>query len=761
MRLINRTKSNEAITSRAELFGTFIEVASEGFFIFDKNLSSIEMNNTALKISGLPHTRTVGSELADLIPNGAKNGRIEEFQKVIRTGEPFRCRDYILHPENGNQLFEIAAFKIGSGLGLIVFEITNRIVEVDPLISLGQGSDVLQSLIHEPCLILDSENRILSANGAFYDHFKLKPQDAYQNLIYELGATAWNEAGMHELLDYKLPKEGRVTDYEIRGYFTGVGENILSLDAQQFYAEMEMRTVTFLLFRDMGESLRSREKLVKMAEIFSEAPDPMIITDMDGNITKLNDKALELYGWTRAELSGKSFKSLLPTHGKDQYDLLLKTVKTAERVEDLETEHWSKRGEVLPISLTVSLLKNSHQTPIGTIAYIKHIASQSQAEKSLKRFRDMILQSNDPVIMMDLNGVITEVNKAVEITYGWSSASIIGKSGTTLVSVEDQKKYLLSFADCVAGKKVQNYDIRRLTKTGDIHNAHISMYLLTNVKNESIGVAVMAKHFSDKEKADRTHEMLLKNILDIRDAVIIEDMEGEITDMNSAAVDIYGWKKSELIGKKRTTIIPVDQQKSANELIQKCKSGENLKNVDATHWSKSGKILPVQVSMFRVFDSDEIPQNMVTISVPLDPAQVTALAPGQTNSDMLFRENIDPIVIEDLSGNVQDMNNAAKKMLGWKGQELKGKPIKNIIPQDQQKQHEKILLLCQNNVPIVKVESKVWSKTGQVYPVTVSLVLLKDAEGHPNAIANIFQNITEWVKLRQQKQELERKLGYH
>mgnify|MGYP002640433299 CR=1 FL=1 len=761
MRLINRTKSNTSITSRAELFGTFIEVASEGFFIFDKNLSSIEMNNTALTMANVSHSKTVGTALEDLLPNGNKSGRMDVFHEVIRTGEPHRFRDYIVDAENGNRLFDIAAFKIGNGLGMIVFEVTERKIEVDPFISMGQGTDVLQSLMHEPFVILDSENRILSANLAFFDQFKLKPQAVYQTLIYDLGASYWNDHGFHELLDHKLPSEGRVTDYKLRGYFTGVAESVISIDAQQFYHETESKTVTFLLFRDVGDAIRSKDKLMEMSEIFSNAPDPMIITDLAGEITKLNNEAVKLYGWSRAELLGKSFKAILPAHGRDQFDNLLKTVIAAERVEDIESEHWSKRGEMLPINLSMALLKNSKKENIGTIAYIKHIASQSQAEKSLKRFRDMILTTNDPVIMMDLKGIITDVNPAAENTYGYSKSNMIGKSGTTLVSVEDLKKYLLSIADCIAGKKVSSYDIRRITKSGQVHNAHISLHLLTNVKNDSTGIAVVAKHFSDREKANRTHEMLLKNILDIRDPVIVEDMNGEIVDLNAAAVKIYGWKKSELIGKKGTTIIPVDKQKAAAELMQKCKSGEHIKDVDSLHWSKSGTFLPVQVSMFQVFDSDETPQNIVTICIPLDATTAAATSGGSSSMEMLFQENVDPIVIEDLSGNVVDMNEAAKKMLGWKKSELRGKPIKNVIPQDQQKQHEKILLLCQNNVPIVKVESKVWSKTGVVSLVSVSLVPLKDAEGHTTAIANIFQDITEFVRIRQQKQKLEKQLGYH
>jgi len=761
VRLINRTKTNTVITNRAELLGTFIEVSSEAFFIFDSNLSSVEMNHAALKLAGVSHKHTIGSDLVDLLPNAHESERISDFLNVINTGEPLRYREYLLMPDQIQRLFEIAAFKIGKGLGVIVFEVSNRTLPSSPISTLGQGTDVLQSLIKEPFIILDSGNRLMSANEAFYEYFQLKARDVQNSPIYNLGASIWNDSRLHELLDYKLPKSGRVDNYEFRGYFTQTGESIFNIDAQQFYHEKENRAVTFLIFRNIGEITRHQERMAELSEAFTKAPNPIIITDIKGVITKLNDVAVELYGWSRTEILNKSFKSIVPARLRDQYDLMLQTVIAAEKVQDYETEHWSKKGEILPINLSLHLLKDSAQINIGTIAYITHMASQSQAEKSLQRLRDMINLSNDPLVMMDLNGIITEINSAAESTYGWTKSNIVGNSGTVLISIEDQKKYLLSIADCIAGKNIRDIPIRRLTKKGEIHTAHLSIHLISNVKDEPIGLAVVSKYQSDQEKASRNHEQHLKNMLDIRDPVVIVDLVGEIVDLNNPAVDLYGWKKTELIGKKVTTIIPADNQKQAGLLIQNCKNGEPVKDVEIIHWSKSGKILPVQVSMFLVRDSDELAQNIVNICIPLEADLSRGSSHGTVDTAMLFRDYVDAVVVEDLSGRVVDLNQAAKALLGWRRSEIVGKPIKNIVPQDQQKQHEKIILLCQNNVPIIRVESKRWSKTGQVYPVAVSLVMLRDSEGAPSAVANIIQDISELVKIREQKQNLERQVGYH
>ena len=129
--------------------------------------------------------------------------------------------------------------------------------------------------------------------------------------------------------------------------------------------------------------------------------------------------------------------------------------------------------------------------------------------------------------------------------------------------------------------------------------------------------------------------------------------------------------------------------------------------------------------------------------------------------DCIIGNNVILVNSVNLAGEVITMNLAAEKALGWKRQDLKGKPIKTIIPVDQHKQHEKITLLCQNNVPILKMESKRWTRTGQVFPVAVSLVLLKDADGNPTSIANITWDISEIKNLELKQRNLKKQLGHH
>ena len=48
----------------------------------------------------------------------------------------------------------------------------------------------------------------------------------------------------------------------------------------------------------------------------------------------------------------------------------------------------------------------------------------------------------------------------------------------------------------------------------------------------------------------------------------------------------------------------------------------------------------------------------------------------------VFMDGADPIIIEDLDGNIIDANDEAITSYGWKRVELLGKPAVSLVPQD-------------------------------------------------------------------------------
>ena len=116
----------------------------------------------------------------------------------------------------------------------------------------------------------------------------------------------------------------------------------------------------------------------------------------------------------------------------------------------------------------------------------------------------------------------------------------------------------------------------------------------------------------------------------------------------------------------------------------------------------------------------------------------------------VFQDGADPIIIEDLSGRVMEMNAEAERAYGWSREELVGQPIKTIMPPERHQQADELRDRCGRGEDIRNVESLQCTKLGQVLPVLLTLSYLTDEAGEPAAIATIAKDTRESKKAHQE-----------
>ena len=109
----------------------------------------------------------------------------------------------------------------------------------------------------------------------------------------------------------------------------------------------------------------------------------------------------------------------------------------------------------------------------------------------------------------------------------------------------------------------------------------------------------------------------------------------------------------------------------------------------------------------------------------------------------VFLEGTNPTFIEDLNGHILEMNNEALNFYGYSRDELIGKSIKLIVPDEKHEKIEELIKLCLEGRLVRDVEGLQRKKDGSKIPVLMTLSLLTDEENNPFAIASIASDITE------------------
>jgi len=119
-----------------------------------------------------------------------------------------------------------------------------------------------------------------------------------------------------------------------------------------------------------------------------DGADPILIEDLKGDVIDLNGEAEHAYGWSRHELIGKPIKTIVPDDKHDQADELLKLCTSGEEVRNIEGERIHKDGTVIPVLLTLSLLRDDEGQATGIATFAKDISAQKQAQKELIEYQN-------------------------------------------------------------------------------------------------------------------------------------------------------------------------------------------------------------------------------------------------------------------------------------------------------------------------------------------------------------------------------------
>jgi PAS domain S-box-containing protein len=114
---------------------------------------------------------------------------------------------------------------------------------------------------------------------------------------------------------------------------------------------------------------------------------------------------------------------------------------------------------------------------------------------------------------------------------------------------------------------------------------------------------------------------------------------------------------------------------------------------------------------------------------------------------------IDGVTITDMQGRIIDINRATTEQSGYEKEEVIGKiPAELFIAgRDRPKFFEEVRKLLSGK-PIEASDYLGKHKDGTEFPVSVSLSLLRDGEGRPNAIVAVSRDITERKRMEQEIQ---------
>lgn len=418
--------------------------------------------------------------------------------------------------------------------------------------------------------------------------------------------------------DYEMPiKNGLYLLKELREknnkipfiLFTGKGREEVAIQAlnlgadgyhnkqgspETVYGELTHRLLTVVSYHKTRTSLYQSEE--KFRKAFETIPDAVYVTTQDGGrIIDVNDRFLDMFGFSRAEFVGKTALELGVWAYPQDRPAVIEQLITEGRVRD-KTIFWRrKNGEVFPSLLSVSALTVNDQAL--TLGIIKDVSVLQHKEESLRKSQASLAATlssiGDAVIATDVDGNISFMNHVAEQITGWTLSEAINKplsdvfkiiNESTRKTVESPVTKVLR-TGLVVG--LANHTIL-ITKDGKEISIDDSGAPILDQNKKTFGVVLVFRNIGERRKMERQladSERKFRSLFNSMNegAALHKVIYGphgkavdyEIMEVNDAFEVLTGIKRENAIGQKASVLYGTNEPPYIEQYAKVAATGKN------------------------------------------------------------------------------------------------------------------------------------------------------------------------------------------
>ncbi len=134
--------------------------------------------------------------------------------------------------------------------------------------------------------------------------------------------------------------------------------------------------------KDAAEELRSTKQYLE--SFVNHTSDAIHVADLTGNVIQVNRAFEKMYGWSEQEALGQPLDNV-PEEYLSIHHQLEATVLEGGSVTDYETVRFTKSGELIDLSITISSIRDELGEIVAIASISRNITSRKQSEEMIRR----------------------------------------------------------------------------------------------------------------------------------------------------------------------------------------------------------------------------------------------------------------------------------------------------------------------------------------------------------------------------------------
>src|SRR3989449_1222627 len=223
-----------------------------------------------------------------------------------------------------------------------------------------------------------------------------------------------------------------------------------------------------------------------------------------------------------------------------------------------------------------------------------------ELRQSESRLRSLFEYGEDLIVACRLDGTITNVNRAIEKTLGWSREELIGHSIARIVPPASVELGQERVRRALAGERLPKiFELEAVRRDGILVPAEGWAHFIRDAGGQPIEQLGVFRDITERRRAEeaiRESEERYRSLFDnANDSILTFTLDGVVTSVNRAYERLTDWTRDELIGLNWGVLIaPVDRERMADR-TRRALAGEKLPSLfEVRTLCKDGRVVPLE-----------------------------------------------------------------------------------------------------------------------------------------------------------------------
>ena len=307
----------------------------------------------------------------------------------------------------------------------------------------------------------------------------------------------------------------------------------------------------FFSIKRSAEALRESEQ--KYRALFEKSRDAVYLTDHRGRLIDINQSCLELFGYSREEMTGMDVRKLYVD--LSEREKLRKGLNLNGYVRDYEIKLCRKDGTAMDCLLTSAVRLAADETVLGYQGIVRDITGRKRMERALQESNEIlsaILAAAPVGIGLVRNRIFDWANRTMYKLVGYEQNSLLKKDA--LVLYPDRQEYERVGEELYEGLEEAcsvYVDTQWVKKDGTRFDCLLQVCPLDPSDpygGEIVAVLDMTER-KQAEEALRESEARYRTLFEAaQEAILLMNTNGVCTDCNPAAERLFQRSRDEILG---------------------------------------------------------------------------------------------------------------------------------------------------------------------------------------------------------------------